>query len=401
MSSCVRSRCIAVATSMIVALAAVPGVASAHGVSTTRFDAPLPLPLLFGGAGATVALTALWLGVAVDADALSARRWRIATIPSGFANAVRLLLRAGFSLAVLGVLVFGATGRQVPATNLATVFTWPIWFRGLAVLAILVGTPWPVLSPWRTIYQALCRLEGRLIAVAGEYPRRLRAWPALVGFLVFIGVVENLTVIPRSPRLTAVLVALYALAMIGGAVLWGQSWLRWADPLGVLYRLLGRVAPLEFGARDSGRSYTVTVRTPWIGCLDPVRSVSLVVFVVAMVYTVSFDGFTNIPLFQDLLFDARGALGTGPGTSVLLYLGGLIGFVATFLATSWLVERLGAGDGDAWLDTARAFAPTVLPIAAAYEVAHNYSYVARNLGQLATLLLDPVVSSLGTIRPLG
>ncbi|MFW5948891.1 MAG: hypothetical protein ACOCSD_04775 [Halolamina sp.] len=35
------------------------GTASAHAITGTRFDAPLPLPLLLLGAGATVGLTAL------------------------------------------------------------------------------------------------------------------------------------------------------------------------------------------------------------------------------------------------------------------------------------------------------------------------------------------------------
>jgi Zn-dependent protease len=42
-----------------------------------------------------------------------------------------------------------------------------------------------------------------------------------------------------------------------------------------------------------------------------------------------------------------------------------------------------------------------LPIAAAYEVAHNYPYVARNLGQLVALVLDPVFPSVSPVQPLG
>ena len=391
-----RSSLAAVAVGILFALTVIPGVASAHGVSTSRFNAPLPLSLLFGGAGATVALTALWLAVTDVREGAVNRRKRVLTIPARLTTPIRYAVGGMFITLVLAALVVGAVGRQVAAENFTTVFTWPVWFRGVALLAILLGNPWPVISPWRTIYRGLSRLEGRPLAVLGEYPRRISAWPALVGFLVLIGIVENLTVIPRSPRSTAVLIALYALAMVGGAVLWGRSWLRRADPLGVLYRLFGRVAPIQVDERANG-AYEVSLRPPWQGCLDPVRSIPLVIFVVATVYTVSFDGFTNTSQFQTVLFDLRNALGTGAGTSVFLYVAGLVGFVAVFLLSSWLVERLGAGTGRSWLDAARWLAPTVLPIAAAYEVAHNYPYVVRNVGQLVALVLRPVFPAVDPI----
>ncbi|EFW93003.1 hypothetical protein ZOD2009_06589 [Haladaptatus paucihalophilus DX253] len=54
-----------------------------------------------------------------------------------------------------------------------------------------------------------------------------------------------------------------------------------------------------------------------------------------------------------------------------------------------------------WRGAARAFAPTVLPIAAAYEVAHNYTYVFRNLGQLVAVALEPVAPGVQAVNPLG
>lgn len=61
--------------------------------------------------------------------------------------------------------------------------------------------------------------------------------------------------------------------------------------------------------------------------------------------------------------------------------------VLTFLFGGWVVERLGAATERDWLAAARWFAPTALPIAAAYEVAYNYPYVIRNLGHLPFFVL--------------
>lgn len=372
-------------------LALVPGLASAHEITRSRFQAPLPLSVLFVGAGATVALTALWLAVTDRTPTLTRGRPRRLTVPSSIARPARFGLATFFLAGVLAALASGFVGRQVAAENVATVFTWPLWFHGLALLALVVGTSWRVLSPWRAVYRGLTWLEGRQFAVLGNYPTALGEWPAVVGFVALLGIVENLTVIPRSPRLTGVIVAGYGLVMIAGATLFGSVWLDRVDPLGVFYRLFGRVAPCSFERAANG-GCTVSLRAPWSGCLDPVRSVPLVVFVVAMVYTVSFDGFTETQRYQTVLFELREALETGPETSILLYGLGLAGFVLTFAATTWAVEHLGRSTDRDWIAAARWFAPTVLPIAGAYEVAHNYPYVIRNLGQLLALSVPGIDS---------
>jgi len=399
-----RARWLRAVLTGVMLLAVGPGVVSAHTVSTTRFDAPLPLSLLFLGAGGTVALTALWLAVTGRSTAAEPRH--LGTISARTARWLRVGGGAAFGAGVVAAIAVGVAGRQIAAENIATVFVWPVWFRGLALLALVVGSLWPALSPWRAVYRGLCRLEGEQLALR-EYPDRLGAWPAVGGFLVLLGVIENLTVLPRSPTLTAVVVAGYALAMLGGAICFGPVWFDRADPLGTLYRLFGRVASVHTERRPDG-TLDVSLRSPWRGCLRPVSGTAVAVFAVAAVYTVSFDGFTNTRSYRELLFGVRDALGTGPPTSVLLYLVGLLGFVAAFVAVVRLVETLGSasrsseavavdGGGVSRGNGAiLAFAPTLLPIAAAYDVAHNYPYVLSNAARLVEL-----VGGVAVPEPLG
>jgi len=114
------------------------------------------------------------------------------------------------------------------------------------------------------------------------------------------------------------------------------------------------------------------------------------------------------PDYQQLLFDTREALGTGPLTSLLLYAAGLLVFIAAFVVIIRLVDTLGAtsstqrevasdGGQQSWQGAACAFAPTVLPIAAAYDVAHNYPYVFQSLARLVEIIVP--LGSLGD--PLG
>ncbi|SIR83561.1 hypothetical protein SAMN05421858_4056 [Haladaptatus litoreus] len=366
------------------------GVATAHGV-TTRFDAPIPLTLLFGGAGATVALTALFLSATVERTPTGMRR--ISVLSSGTVAALRLTARVAFLAIFLLVLAVGSVGPANARDNPATLFTWSVWLKGIGLLAVLFGSPWRTLAPWRTIYDGLSKLEGKQLALF-DYPDQLGDWPALVGFLALVGIVENLTRIPDSPRLTAVLLAGYALIMLFGGVLFGTTWFERADPLAVLYRLFGRVAPLKIDG--SG----IDLRPPWRGCLPRVRSLSLAGFVVASVYTVSFDGFTETPEYQTILFWARDVTGLGSVVSVPLYLGGFLAFLAVFALVAMVTQRISGsakrgGTRESWREMALALAPTVVPIAVAYEVAHNYPFVLQQLSRLLTVLGGTEIELLG------
>ena len=380
----------------LLALGVAPARASAHAITGSRFDAPIPLPFLLLGAGATVALTAAWLGRTDRVTPPTTDR-TLLTVPAAAVGPLRTALSLGFLLCVVAALLLGVVGSQAPAESFAAVFTWAVWFRGLAIVAILVGNPWALLSPWRTVYEGLAWVEGDTVSLLSREPP-FGAWPATVGFLCLFGVIENLTNVPLVPRLTSAVLAAYALAMTGGAVLFGPAWLRRADPLGAFYRLFATVAPLRIRCADSG--YAIEARFPWTGALSPLNGPALVVLAVAMVYVVSFDGFANTGAFQTVLFRVREATGLGSAALLVVFGVGFAGFLATFWLGCRLCDRLGAVAGDAG-EARRAFAPTLLPIAAAYEIAHNYPYVARSFGQSLEIALGPLLPDLGPIRPLG
>ena len=373
------------------------GTASAHQIQSSRFAAPIPLEFLFSGAGVTVAVTALWVGR--TGGTTEARTWRVPLVmPYRVTTALHYGARAIFFTGFLVAIVHGLVGPQVEAENFATVFVWSVWIAGLGLFSVLFGSPWRVLSPWRTVYDALIRLEGQQIQLLNSYPSWLASWPAVIGFVVGIGILENLTVVPRSPASTAVVMAAYAAVMMLGGVVFGEEWFRRADGLEVLYRLFGRVSPFEFVEAENG--YRFQLRPPWAGCREGVSDPSLVAFVVGTVYTVSFDGFTSTPEYQTLLFGLRDLLDSGPITSVLIYIIGLCGFLVAFVAVSiamaWLsTQKL------TWRETALAFAPTVVPIAAAYEVAHYYPLVAEQLGVLAALMWSMAVAPAAPVTFLG
>ena len=353
------------------------GIAAAHPGIGSKFDAPVPLPLLYGGAALTVAATAGYLAAA-DRPVRTGDR-PLASVGSGTARAARSAASIGFLLLFAVVLLDGAFGRQSQLENHATVVVWPLWLKGVAVVAVVAGSPWRILSPWRTLYRGLCRLEGAEVALRG-FPDRLGSWPALAGVLL-LGFVENLTVVPREPLPTTALLAGYAVLMLLGGVAFGPAWFDRADALAVLYRLLGRVRVLDARRTGSG-GYGVRLRPPWRGALDPVP-VPEVGVVVAAVFTVSFDGFRETPEFASVAAVVRGTVDPGLATALPVYVAGFALFVGAFAAAAWATAVvLGRPPREA----ARRLAPTVLPIAAAYEIAHNVDYLLLNAGLAVEIL---------------
>ncbi|GGN21890.1 hypothetical protein [Halarchaeum nitratireducens] len=377
-----RGRALRRAVWAVVSLLVTAGTVSAHQIQASRFAAPIPLGYLYAGAGVTVLVTAAASARLVSDPTADERTHAVLgrRATRALVAGVQLLAVAGFAV----VLYRGFVGRQIRAANVATLVTWVLAVHGLALVAALVGSPWRVLAPWNALYDWLCRLEGRAVALRERDVAWLGGWPALAGFLLLVGVLENLTVVPESPSKTAALLAAYTLWMLAGLLVVGPTWREHADPVGVFLALLGRVAPIAVHRRDSRLG--ATLRAPWAACARPVASLGRVAFVVATVYTISFDGFTSTPQFQALLVGAHGLLGISyTATEIALYLAGFTGFLAAFALTAVLVDRLGGGHDV--VATARRIAPSVLPIVVVYEVAHYSTAVVTSAARVAELAL--------------
>lgn len=394
-TGCLRRR-ILIAAIGLCAVVLVPGIATAHRVDQSRFTAPIPTDVFVLAAGIVVGGTAVVSAILVGDRA---PRERTRSVEFTLVPGVRGVVR-GLAIVVFGLLIVdGLAGRQVASENLATLVVWPLWFEGLVMVAALVGSPWRLLSPWRSIYDAVSRIEGDRIALAGNYPRFLGVWPATVGFVLLIGVLENLTVVPRSPRSTAVLLVVYTLVMVVGGFAFGREWFANADPIEVVLDLFQRVSPLRW-TRHAGGGYGVVIRRPGAGCLEPVSGLGAVVLVVMTVYTVSFDGFTNTPEYQSLLFTTADSLGLVPGVAgILLYIVGGVLFIAGFAAVIGAVASIGRAPDRREVLT--SVAPTVIPIAIGYEFAHYTTYVVENAAAVGHVLLGWVMVSPPTFAPLS
>ena len=288
----------------------------------------------------------------------------------------RLVGRAVGLIGLLLVFVAGVAGTADPVRNPATLVVWVGWWGGVTALAYLVVDPWPTLNPFATIGTLLPTLDRR-------YPARLGAWPAVLGLLALV-YLEVVTPLSEDPTTLALVVAGYTLSTLLGVVVFGSDqWFARADPVARLLAAYGRIAPLA--RSDDG----LRLRLPG-GDGDPfVRDQSDAVFVIAVVFVTTYDGFVGTALFESV---AR-PLVRGGILPPLVYLGVLgVGF-SLFLAVFFLAVSAGRRLADTYVTpaaTLAAFTPSLLAIAAGYHLAHNLGTTLTLLPALVVGIADPL-----------
>lgn len=375
------NRWAASALASVALLVAGTGSARAHAIGAERFEPPLPLLAVLAVGGLAVAGTSIGLALRTPGRTRATRPATIG-LPPIAGRAGRTGLRLAAVVAVVSAVGIGLVGGP-PRTNPAPTVIWAIGLHGVAIIAILTGNPWPTLSPWRTVYAGLCRLEGDVLAFR-PYPAWLGTWPALVGVIGGVGVVGTLTVVPRLPGLTAIAVTLYGGTMIAGAIIFGPTWLERGDPLAVIYDLLGRVAPLHL-PWEPGE--TAMARRPAGDPVEPLETLGTVSVAVTLAYTIAFDGFVGTQLFTDVV----GLIGDRDQAGVVLYVAGGLVVVGCFgLVVRQTVGPVSDGVHRDRIAVAGRLGSVVLPVAAAVELAHA-----------TPLVLQSIAGLLGTEDPLA
>jgi hypothetical protein len=350
----------------------------AHGVGS-RADLPLPFEALVVGAALAllasfVGLAFLWRQPRLDASdgwplpaavqsVLDARWFR--GVLAGLA-----LLLTGW---VLMSLVLGRDDANNPVPYVVYVWLWV----GMPFLSLVFGAVWAVLNPVRWLHRG--------VAALARIPRDFTLtdvvdvgyWPAAAGLLAFTWL--ELVAPGRTTLLVLrIAVGLFVLVSIVGSLTFGERWFREGDPFEVLSRLYGRLSPL--GRRPDGR---LVLRTPVHGpSLLPARR-GLLATASVMLGGTAYDS-----LSADIRYAGWVQSTTAPDvlrTATLLGVVLLVG-VALHLAaavSAWvsgLPVRGVAGD----------LAPSLLPIAAGYLVAHYYSLLVFQGPRTLALLSDPL-----------
>ncbi|QYX57240.1 hypothetical protein K1T73_02185 [Roseovarius sp. SCSIO 43702] len=338
------------------------GAVRAHA-SEQGFVLLLPTDIYIGAGVLSVALTLLLL--AVLPEGLSHALFR----PLGLWPRPRPRVGHVTSLATAAVLVWlvltGLSGSRDPLVNPLPLTIWVVWWITLVSVQGLFGNVWRWLDPWVGPAALMAAMTGERAPL--RYPRRLGHLPALAGFLAF-GAFLLADPAPADPARLAWVVGAYWLANLGALMLFGPAWLVRAEFVTVLMRAYGRMA--LFG-RTRGR---VAVGLPGWQVLRAARPVplGLALFILLLLGAGSFDGLNETFWWLGMI-DVNPLEFPGRSAVMRSTLAGLLvsnlGLVAVFAVTLWLGLRI-AGGGVPLGRALRVFAPSILPIALAYHIAH-------------------------------
>jgi len=389
------------------------GPAEAHAFGP-RYDLPLPLDLYLAAAGTAVALSFVIMALAFRSlpadgeppgvDLLRFRAFRLLLHPAAIGG-VRAVSLALFVL----VLAAGFFGDQETARNFAPTFVWIVWWVGLAYVAALIGNPWPVLNPWSIVFVGVEWLRRRFGArrrsdLGLAYPSWLGVWPAaaLFGLFAWFELVAETGTVPRT---LATAIAVYSgLTWAAMAAFGREAWLERGEAFSLAFGVFGRFAPLgapEPAADGEPRCWHLRPFASALVVERPCR-LSVTVFVLVMLATVTFDGFKETPLWGDIVqavavapalhplvrglhdlgFDYQRTLET-----VALALFPLL-FLAVYLWFCWLAKRA-AGSRRPVAEVAGLFVFSLVPIAIAYHLAHYLSYLLIAGQFIVPLASDP------------
>jgi len=379
-------------------LAAPP--AAAHGFGQ-RFDLPLPLWLWVSAAGATIVLTFAAIALFVRERSFGAGHPQLGLLELDRLRPLAALLRLAGVMVFVVTLCAGFLGVQDAYRNLITPMVWVLWWVGFAFVCALLGNLWALVNPLNTLF---IWVEGLYAALTGSalprklpYPAWLGVWPAVVLFLGFAWAELVWRDKDVPAYLARALLGYASLTWIGMFLYGRELWLKNGEAFSVAFDVLARFAPMH---ASQGK---LVLRPPGAGLImdQPVRFPFLV-FVLLMLASVTFDGFKETPLNQQINTAMQGSRSIasllfelselGFDESQLVATAELIAFPLVFLAAFWLTSRVMKASAPTPLsvtEIACAFVLTLVPIAVAYHLAHYFSLLLTAGQFIIPLASDP------------
>jgi hypothetical protein len=358
---------------------ATPAVAHAGFAGGEVTEFAMPLWVVYFAGALTVALSFALVGAFLSREEeqraiYQTQRQERSTAAAGTRwTPLRILSAALLVLVILNSLVTGPTGR------LPAVYLWLILWVVLPLVAYTLGDPWPRLSPFAPLLRFTAALRGG--APPRPYPHSWGLWPAVLLMLLLIALEIGDHPMTRRGDILALGVLAYVLLTLIGMIRYGQHWLDHAEVIGRMMNAWGAVSPLRW---QSGR--------PRYRGLQGIQEISTarmdtVAFLIAVLYGVNHDVFLHTPTGQQALATLTW-MGI-PAPSVLLLAAGYLFFLLVWiLAARSMRQRSESLRGVR--ATAGLFVASLLPIAAAYHLAHNIPYLYQTLPLLLSSLRDPL-----------
>jgi len=415
------------------------------------------LPLIWGqGVALFMLLISLWALLSPTPKTSShdsSNSWRIGRLPfignwlhnMSTGHWPLLSLKLIISAIFLLIIAAGLSGSQIPQRNIATLFTWNIWWTGVIITIFFVGSAWCAVCPWNALANWL--VKRRLWSRAAEnsslklrVPRLLRSiWPALFLFigLTWLELGVGITTNPYATALMALLMVV--LATLSLATFEGNAFCRYFCPVGRTIGSYSQLAVIELRPIDNDTCANCTSLECYHGSdkIDPCPT-SLVMgriqqnsyctscgncsqscphqnidwrlrqagaeaiqsarphwdeawFMLGLLALTGFHGITMMPFWEQGISQLAHAIGDSGqllwsfSIGLIVCMVVIIGFYALVVTIN---QRLSFPEM-AYRRVFATFAFVCLPLAFAYHVAHNLSHLIRESGGISSVIANP------------
>jgi hypothetical protein len=350
-----------------------------------RFDLPVPLSTVLVAAMAVVAAS-FGLIYLLPPRAPAPER----TGPR-VPRAVVIALQTVAVLVVLYLVGAGIAGSQVAVLNGAVIMFWVLLIPLLPLAHCIVGGVYEVANPFA--------LGARMVTSGASArkqrdPRldRLGYWPAVVMLFVLVWFELALRAVPASPRALGILTLVYALFQVGMGAWLGEGWYRSGDVFAAITALASTISPIAITRDEDGFVRLKLGFRPARFLPEGRGREALITLWLAGVLA---DGVRVTPIWRAVTsatqdFSASiGQVGTTDLGALLLDTTEIVATWIAFAAFFWTFAYLAARLVRRPLgEIAKVVAPSLIPIALAYLLAHNLTQI---------LVIGPLMfSSTGT-----
>lgn len=362
-------------------LIACAGPAFAHA-SDQGLVLLLPTDIYIAAGAAAVGLTVLLLTIlpdravsrlfhGFDLVAIGRPRTRHATSLLSFAVFVALIWT-------------GLNGSHDPLENPLPLFFWTVFWVGFVSLQGLLGNLWAWVNPWTGPVALVRRLTG--LRPLWHLPVRLGHSLAILSFLAFAAFLLA-DPAPADPDRLARFAGGYWLFAFVATLVFGPRWLLRAEGCSAV---LGNYALVGLFRRRRGR--LAVGLSGWKILAARAPPMGLAVLMVLMLGSGSFDGLNETFRWlgwigiNPLEFPGRSAVIAPNLIGLLIANAALVAAFALTVRLGLLLNRSDMPPGLAF----RLFAPTILPIALGYHIAHYLTAILVDGQYALAALSDPL-----------
>ena len=400
------SMCLSVFSVLLILL---PLPANAHAFGQ-RYDLPLPLEVFIWGGAVAVLISFGIIALFTHHTPIPNAYPRLNLINNPIGKVLTHpittgLIRALFTTFFILIIAAGFLGHQSPLRNISIVMVWVVAWVGLAFICALFGNFWALINPWNSLFRYAenirKKLDGGELSLNKPYPIPLGYWPAFIFFFSFAWLEINWSEASVPSSVAAALSIYTALNFLGMFVYGRDVWLKHGECFTVVYTLFAKFSITEGKMTDETTEWFL--RPPGVGLRNHgaptnIPSLSLMLFILLLLSTVTYDGFTETNTFKDATLTyyyffqditgkgfAETALSLADTIGLLVF---PILFVAVYL---FFISMIAFMDGETSdiLKLARIFVFSIIPISISYHLSHYISLLAIE-GQLALRLAsDP------------